>query len=200
MKQTKTLEIDAYVLPKVKGTRFVGHRLNAVKVLLHNWYALGRSFKKEIVTRSHSDPVRSKLIRYLKELNDYRMRASAVMFKKILSICRNLQYQFEDGKILAFEIPEKIDNVIDDLQELIEKYNRSENEDKDKVETCEQRDKIEFTSGEDLVDEDDCAKDAENERLGNCILRISYNDEVVMYQSLPKAEHLREKICLPRVR
>ena len=104
--EARTLGIDAYVLPKVTGTRFVGHRLNAVKVLLHNWFALGRSYKKEISTRSHSDPVRSKLIGYLKELNDYRMRASAA---------------------------------------------------------------------------DDCVIDAENQRLGNCIVRISDNDEFVMY-------------------
>ena len=63
------------------------------------------------------------------------MRASVVMSEKIPSIRSHLQYQFAEGKVLAFEFPEKID-VIDDVQGLIDKYNRSENEDKDKVETC----------------------------------------------------------------
>ena len=127
VKQKATaLGVDAYVLPKVTWTRFVGHMLNAVKVLLHNWTVYSVTFKNEIDERKHSDPVRSKLIGYLKVLDDFQMRCSAVLFKKILSMCSHLQYQFEEGKMLAFEIPEKIDCVIDNLQELIDEYNKDD--------------------------------------------------------------------------
>ena len=108
-KEAKAQNIDAYVLPKVTGTRFVGHRLNAVKVLLHNWAIYGTTFTKEIDQRPPSDKTRSKLIGYMKVLDNFKNRCAAVLFKKILSICAHLQYQFEEGKVLAFEIPEKID-------------------------------------------------------------------------------------------
>ena len=87
----KTLGIAAYVLPKVTGTRFVGHGLNGVKVLLYNWTALGNSNEKEVVPRLHGDAAMANLVGYLKDLNDYRVRASAVMFKEMLSICSHLQ-------------------------------------------------------------------------------------------------------------
>ena len=51
--EAKTLGIDAYILPKVTGTRFVGHRFNGVKMLFHNWTALSNSIKKEVVCRCH---------------------------------------------------------------------------------------------------------------------------------------------------
>ena len=78
-----------------------------------------------------SDNVRSKLIGYMKIFDDFKMRCAAVLFKRILSICSHLQYQFEKGNILVFEIPEKIDAVIDDLQTLIDEYT---SEDVDEIE------------------------------------------------------------------
>ena len=69
------------------------------------------------------------MVGYLKDLNDYRVRVSAVMFKEMLSICSHLQYQFEYGKVLVFEIQEKVDNVVDDIQELNNKYNHNQESD-----------------------------------------------------------------------
>ena len=171
--KAKALGVDAYVLPKVTGTRFVGHRLNAVKVLLHNWTVYSVTFKNEIDERKHSDPVRSKLIGYLKVLDDFQMRCSAVLSKKILSMCSHLQYQFEEGKILAFEIPEKIDFGIDNLQELIDEYNKGD-------------------EGDHLAG---VIAPAEAKTFGFCVLRTDESGNEVMIQNLPKAGQLRKKFC-----
>ena len=67
------------------GTRFVSHRLNGVKLLLHNWTALGNSIKKEVVSRSHGCTVRAKLVGYLK---DHLIEAHNSMFNyDLISVC-----------------------------------------------------------------------------------------------------------------
>ena len=99
-------------------------------------------------------------------------RCAAVLFKKILSICAHLQYQFEEGKVLALEIPEKIDQVVGDLQQLIDKYRNDQ--DGNSEPTAESQKDLQF--------------------YGDCILKKDpHFGSTTMYQNVHRAGELRKK-------
>ena len=49
----KSLNISAYTLPKLSGTRFVSHHVRALARMLNMWPAIISAFENTLVTRKH---------------------------------------------------------------------------------------------------------------------------------------------------
>ena len=71
-KEAEALNITWYRLPKLNGTRFVGHGHRALKKLLHNWPALLTAFTDFLSSeRNNKKANRAKVTRILNKLKYY---------------------------------------------------------------------------------------------------------------------------------
>ena len=112
-KETATvLNIDGYVFPKVTGTRFVTHQLKGAQVLLHNWTALADSYCTAVADAKTKPTVQAKIQNHQNKLNDFRFCCNAG-----ISLCSTL-FEFEKKFILASDVCNLLQNMIEDLEEL----------------------------------------------------------------------------------
>ena len=98
----KTSEVQVYTFPKVRGTRFLDHQRNGVKVLLSNWIPLTHMLEHAIASKGHKK-MAPKLQGYLKQLKDFSVFSTACLYREILETITPLSLNFQQGAIAVFE-------------------------------------------------------------------------------------------------
>ena len=64
----EVLNISVYPLPKLSGTRFVSHRVRALKGMLNMWPRIISAFVNTLVTHKHKSETKPKIQGLLKDL------------------------------------------------------------------------------------------------------------------------------------
>ena len=121
-KSAEALGITSYELPKIQGTRFIGHRQRGYQRFLHMMPALVMAYENSLTHTKKSADVKAKLSGLIKKLRDA---------KEILNVCAALDILeksvpasmvFEGDGLMPHEISPNIEMTQMELQELLD-YN-----------------------------------------------------------------------------
>ena len=114
----KGLGIDFYVLPKIHGTRFIGHRRRGFKVLLETWPAYVLAYENvQADTKGHTANVRSKVSGLLKKFRSYQFLSYVNLYLDLLDGMVPTSLLFEADMLLPFEVQLAISRSTFDLEE-----------------------------------------------------------------------------------
>ena len=114
----KGLGIDFYVLPKIHGTRFIGHRRHGFKVLLETWPAYILAYENvQADTKGHSANVRSKVSGLLKKFRSYQFLSYVNLYLDLLDGMVPTSLVFEADMLLPLEVSLAISRSISELEE-----------------------------------------------------------------------------------
>jgi hypothetical protein len=103
-------DVLVYCVPKVHGTRFVGHVHRGLDHLLKNWIMLCMYFENQLSDKklraSHA-----KIRDLLKKLRSWKMLVICSLLKSILEIITTLSLQMEKGELQVCDILPAIDKT-----------------------------------------------------------------------------------------
>ena len=104
-KAAEALNMTWYRLPKLNGTRFVGHHHRAVKELLHNWPALLTAFT-DFLSSGHNNKkeTRAKVTGILNKLKSYRFLCTIAAYLDIVEKIMPLSMAFENNSLMTYEV------------------------------------------------------------------------------------------------
>ena len=113
------LNIQHYQLPKLTGTRFVGHRRAAFKCLLDTWPAMKLAFENIIADPKTRQETKAKVKGLLKKLNLYRFMSLVTCYLDILEIVTPISKLFEAERLLPFEVQPLVSETIANIDNCI---------------------------------------------------------------------------------
>ena len=120
-KAAEELNMTWYRLPKLNGTRFVGHRHRAPKKLLHNWTALLTAFTDFLSSeRNNKNETRAKVTGILNKLKSYRFLCTMAANQDIVENITPLSMVFENNSLMAYEVVRAVQETIARLETLSE--------------------------------------------------------------------------------
>ena len=100
----KVLNIKHYVLSKITGTEFVGHRRKAYDRLLQIWPALIAAFENVAADRKTTKSSREKVNSYLEKLTSYNFLNMACCYVDILESITPASKIFETEHLMPYEV------------------------------------------------------------------------------------------------
>ena len=112
------LGIQAYVLSRLTGTRFVGHRVEAFKRLLKMWPAFITAYENCLSDQSYSS-IKPKVQGLLKTFRSYRMLCLTCTYLDVLEKIRPASKVFEGNGLLAYEVKPTITLTLMELEDCI---------------------------------------------------------------------------------
>ena len=116
-KAAYVLGIQSYTLPKMTGTRFIGHRRKAFEVLLKMWPAFLTAYENVVADPKTNPDTKSKVQGLLNNFRSYRTLTLVCTYLDILEKTVPASKVFEGEKLLPFEIKESINRTVSDLEE-----------------------------------------------------------------------------------
>ena len=101
----KALNIQNYTLPKITGTRFVGHRRNAYTKLLKMWPAITIALENVVSDPATRGETKAKVTGFLRNnLNSYRFLCLVCTYLDMLELITHISKVFEGEDLLVSEI------------------------------------------------------------------------------------------------
>ena len=113
------LNIQHYQLPKLTGTRFVGHRRAAFKCLLDTWPAMKLAFENIIADPKTRQETKAKVKGLLKKLNLYCFMSLVTCYLDILEIVTPISKLFEAERLLPYEVQPLVSETIANIDDCI---------------------------------------------------------------------------------
>ena len=113
------LNIQHYQLPKLAGTRFVGHWRAAFKCLLDTWPAMKLAFENIIADPNTRKKTKTQVKGLLKKLNSYRFMSLVTCYLGILEIVTPIYKIFEAERLLPFEVQPLVSETIVNINDCI---------------------------------------------------------------------------------
>ena len=113
------LNIQHYQLPKLAGTRFVGHRRAAFKCLLDTWPAMKLAFENIIADPKTRQETKTKVKGLLKKLNWYHFMSLVTCYLDILETVTPISKLFEAEHLLPFEVQPLVFETIANIDDCI---------------------------------------------------------------------------------
>ena len=110
------LGIESYVLPRLTGTRFIGHRVTAFKRLLDMWPAFITAYENCLSDSTHSR-MHAKVRGQLKLFQSYRMLCLVCTYLDILEKMKPASKVFEGEGLLAYDVKPCVDLTIMELEQ-----------------------------------------------------------------------------------
>ena len=98
------LNIQHYQLPKLTGTRFVGHQRAAFECLLDTWPAMKLAFENIIADPNTRKETKTKVKGLLKKLNSYGFMFLVTCYLDILEIVTPISNLLEVERLLILTI------------------------------------------------------------------------------------------------
>ena len=111
----EALNINHYSLPRLTGTRFVGHRLKAYGHLLDNWPSLITGFENVACDVKTKAETKAKVKGILKKLKSYRYLMMTCAYLDILQIITPASKVFESETIALHEIKVVVDETLNNI-------------------------------------------------------------------------------------
>ena len=117
----KGLGIDFYVLPKIHGTRFIGHHRCGFKVLLETWPAYILAYENiQADAKGHSANIRSKVSGLLEKFKSYQFLSYGNIYLDLLDGMVPTSLLFEADMLLVFEVPLAVSRSTFELERKLE--------------------------------------------------------------------------------
>ena len=116
-KSAEVLGIQNYNLPKMTGTRFIGHRRKAFEILLKMWPAFLTAYENVVADPKTKPETRAKVQGLLNSFWSYKTLSLVCTYLDILEKTVPASKVFEGEKLLPFEIRESINRTMTDLEE-----------------------------------------------------------------------------------
>ena len=117
----KVWNITHYVLPKITGTRFIGHRRNAFTHFVDMWPALISAFENIVADKKTTKATQEKVNTFLEKLKSYKFVNLVCCYLDILDSITPASKIFEADELLPYEVMSiaketiaNIDDILDD--------------------------------------------------------------------------------------
>ena len=114
-------DVDYKELPKIHGTRFIGHKLSGMKNLLMNWPIYRTACENAIAAagpRAYKNPTKAKIMGIFQQFRDYRMLMLTATYTDVLEKATPISKVFESERILPSDVQVNIKRTILELQDL----------------------------------------------------------------------------------
>ena len=121
------LKIQHYTLPKMSGTRFVGHRRRALTNLLSTWPAFIMAYENVEADRKTQPQTKAKIQGLLKNFKSYRYITLACCYLDLLEKIVPASKVFEGELLLPFEI----DSAIKTSETYLKEYSEGKTDEND---------------------------------------------------------------------
>jgi len=120
-KAAKALNIQNYTLPKITGTRFVGHRRNAYTKLLKMWPAITIALENVVSDPATRGETKAKVTGFLRNnLNSYRFLCLVCTYLDVLELITPISKVFEGEGLLVSEIKQSLTETLLNIDEEVE--------------------------------------------------------------------------------
>ena len=116
----KALNIQNYILPKLTGTRFVGHRRNAHTKLLKMWPAITTALENVVSDPTTCAETKAKVTGFLKNLHSYRFLSLVCTYVDILELITPISKVFEGEGLLVSEVKPTLTETLINIEEEME--------------------------------------------------------------------------------
>ena len=116
----KALDIQHYVLSKITGTRFVGHRRKAYDRLLQIWPALIAAFENVVADRKTVKTTKEKLNGYLDKLRSYKFLSMTCCYVDILDSITPTSKIFETENLMPYEVMPIVKETLANIDDIIQ--------------------------------------------------------------------------------
>ena len=113
----EALNIEHYTLPKLTGTRFVGHRVTAYKVMLDMWPALLTALQNVEADGKTKSDVRAKVSGLAKKLKSYNLLCKTCFYLDLLEAVRPTSKIFEGEGLMIFEVKSTVNETMLELED-----------------------------------------------------------------------------------
>ena len=114
------LEIQHYSLPKMTGTRFIGHRRRALTTLLNMWPAFDMAYENIKADPKTRNETKAKVTGLLKKFKNYRFLVLSCVYLDLLEQTTPVSKIFESNSLLPFEVKPLVKTAIFNLSDQIE--------------------------------------------------------------------------------
>ena len=114
------LQIQHYTLPKLTGTRFVGHRRNAYRRLLDIWPAVIVAFENVVTDGKTKSDTKAKTAGLLRKLHSYKNLCLTAAYLDVLELISPCSKLFEGEGLLPGDIPRIITETMQNLQDSVD--------------------------------------------------------------------------------
>ena len=110
------LGMESYVLPRLTGTRFIGHRVTAFKRLLDMWPAFITAYENCLSDSTHKR-MHAKVKGQLNIFQSYRMLCLVCTYLHVLKKMKPTSKVFEGEGLLAYDVKPCVDLTIMELEQ-----------------------------------------------------------------------------------
>lgn len=117
---SEVLDISTYTLPKITGTRFVSHRVRALRNFLNMWPAIISAFENSLATRKHKPETRAKIEGFIKNLKSYEYLTLTCSYLDLLEKISPASLVFEGNDLMPSEIKPTINRTNLELEDIEE--------------------------------------------------------------------------------
>lgn len=111
-----TIGITYYNLPKIHGTRFIGHRRRGFTSLLEVWPAFVMAYESFCADKNNKSATRAKVKGLLKKFHSYDVLVIVETYLDLLEIIVPTSKVFETNELLPHEIPPTIKTTLMTLE------------------------------------------------------------------------------------
>ena len=100
----ESLSIHFNKFPKITGTRFIGHRVKALTVLLDSWPAFIVAYENALASTSTKEDTKAKIRGLLKNFRCYKLLCRTCCYLDVLEKMRLASMVFEGKGLLPFDV------------------------------------------------------------------------------------------------
>ena len=121
-----TIGIAFYNLPKIHGTRFIGHQRTGLTSLLETWPALVMAYESYTADNQNFAATRAKVTSLLKKFHSYDFLVTVKRYLDLLEVMVPVSKIFETNELLPHQIPPTIKNTLMTLEMNIDEIGKED--------------------------------------------------------------------------
>ena len=114
----EALNIKHYILSKLTGTRFIGHRITSFTSLLNVWPALVEMLGNVVADSKTTSSVRAKASGIWNKLKSYTVLCNVCSYLHLLDAVLPISKIFEGEGLMIYEIPSAVREIMDCLDKI----------------------------------------------------------------------------------
>ena len=117
----EAVNVEYYKLPKIHGTRFVGHRRAGLTKLLHDWPVFMVACENAVVaTRSYQPKTKAKIQGILEKLRNYRILTLTAAYLDLMEKATPISKVFETEHVMPYEVKGNVARTKLELEDLVD--------------------------------------------------------------------------------
>jgi hypothetical protein len=117
---SEALGIQHYTLPKMSGTRFIGHRRSTFRTLLNIWPSFIMAYENVVSDKKTRSETKAKVAGLLKKFKNYHYIVLTCVYLDLLEKTVPASKVFEGEGLLPFEVKSSIQTTLADLNDFLD--------------------------------------------------------------------------------